>query len=105
MMEIIILAKIDLTTLPTYFPPAGYFTNIGSITNVVTAVVMALGALTFGGMLFYAAFQIITAGGEADKIESAKKTFTYAIIGLVIMVMAYTFVRLITWILGVDLPF
>lgn len=100
-----ILAQINAATLPTYFPPAAYFNSIGGIVNVLVGVVMVIAALVFGGMLLYAAYLIITAGGNPDNIETAKKTATYALIGLVIMVMGYTIVRLIAWILNIQLPF
>lgn len=98
-------APINATTLPTYFPPAAYFTSIGGIVNVLVGVIMFIAALVFGGMLLYSAFMVITAGGNPENIDTAKKTATYAIIGLVVMFMAYTFVRLIAWMLNVQLPF
>jgi cell division protein FtsW (lipid II flippase) len=104
-MGLDILAQINATTLPTYFPPAAYFTSIGGIVNVLISVIMAIAGLVFGGMLLYSAYMVITAGGNPDNIETAKKTATYAILGIVIMFMAYTFVRLLAWMLNVDLPF
>ncbi len=45
---------------------------------------------TFAGILatlaiIWAAFQFLTAGGEPQKIEQAKKTLTWTIVGIVIL--------------------
>lgn len=104
-MGLDILAQINPTTLPTIFPPARYFNSIGGIVNILISLVMTIAALTFGVMLLISAYKILTAGENAEAVDSAKKTATFAIIGLVIIFMAYTFVRLLAWILNVNLPF
>lgn len=97
--------QINPTTLPTFFPPARYFPNLGSIVNLLVPLIMAIAAITFGAMLFYAAFLVITAGGNAENIDKAKGVATWGIVGLVVMFMAYLFVQLLALILGVQLPF
>jgi hypothetical protein len=39
-------------------------------------------------MIFYAGFTITTAGGDVKKVNSAKHTITYAVIGLAIIILA-----------------
>lgn len=97
--------QIRAEIYPTYFPPARYFTDIGSIVNLLIPIIMTIGAVTFGAMLMYAGFLVVTSQGEEQKIEEAKKVATYAFIGLVVMFMAYTIVLLLTYILNVELPF
>lgn len=46
-------------------------------------------------MLVVGGFKFITAGGEAPKVEGAKKTLTFAILGLVFIVLAFFFLRFI----------
>lgn len=48
------------------------------------------------------AFQMITAGGEAKQIQKARKTLTFAILGLVIFVGIWFILNLIKTITGVD---
>jgi len=51
-------------------------------------------------MILWGAFQYTTSGGDEKKTESAKKTITYAIIGLVIAMLAIAIVQLVLGIVG-----
>ncbi len=69
---------------------------IGTGTEDIRVVIARLIRAAFGFLgiiavllVLYAGFLWMTAAGEADKIERAKKTLTAAIIGLVIMLSAY----------------
>jgi FtsH-binding integral membrane protein len=99
------LAQINATTLPTYFPAAKNFTNIGNLTSVLIPTFMAIAALTFLVMLFYGGFKLMTSQGEPDAITSARSTITWGIVGLIIMTFAYMFLKLIGYILQVPIPF
>ena len=103
-----LLAIADPTTTPlinlTSFP-AARFANVSNLMSIATPLIMLAAALLFGGMLFWAAFQIITAGGEPEKMVEAKKTATWAIVGLIIISLAFFFVKLITTILNVQVGF
>jgi fructose-specific phosphotransferase system IIC component len=61
----------------------GLVANI--IVNVLLPVagVVAVGAIVWGGVTY------ITSQGEPDKLDKAKKTLLYAIVGLLIVVFAY----------------
>jgi len=50
--------------------------------------------------IFYAAFLFLTGSGEAEKVQKAKKQLLYALIALVIGIMAWGFQPLIENILG-----
>lgn len=70
------------------------------ITNIINA------ALAFAGLaalilIIYAAFQYTTSKGDQAKIDSAKKTLTYAIMGLVVIFLSFFIVTLISQITGV----
>ena len=57
----------------------------------ITAVIM----IAFGGI------KLIFAGGDAKQVEGARHTLTYAIIGLVVILLAGLIVSLIALITGV----
>lgn len=44
-------------------------------------------------MIMYAGFLILTGGGDEEKSETAKKTITYAIIGIIILIFSYVIYR------------
>lgn len=54
------------------------------------AIALAVIALIIGG------YQYLTAYGNEEKLKNAQKTITYAIIGLVLAIMAFGIVQIIT---------
>ena len=63
-------------------------------------------ALTFAGVLaliliIYSGIRFITSGGEQKSAESAKKILTYAIAGLVLVLLSFAIMNLISYITGV----
>lgn len=51
--------------------------------------------LIFLFMVIFSALQWILSGGEKDKVEGARKRLTYAIIGLVVLSLAFVVTKLI----------
>lgn len=79
--------------------------NIGCIGLMINSVIhagMALIGVTTVILIIYSGIKFITSGGDAKQLESARKTLTYAIIGLVIVVSAFMIVNLIATITGVS---
>jgi len=64
---------------------AGLGTIVGNVVKVVLSV-LGLVALV---MFIIAGFQWMTSGGNDDKIKSAQKLMSNAVIGLVIVLIAY----------------
>lgn len=53
-------------------------------------------------MLIAGGFKYLTAGGDPEKTESAKKTITYAVAGLCLLILAWFILRFISLFTGVD---
>jgi hypothetical protein len=71
------------------------------IQNVITA------ALVFSGLIaliiiIYSGIRYMTSKGDQTVVDSAKKSMTYAIIGLVVIFLSFFIVSLISNITGVD---
>lgn len=64
---------------------------INNITNWVLGFAGALAVLfvIYGGLLF------ITSAGNEKRVDAAKKTLTYAVLGIIVIVLAYFIVKLI----------
>lgn len=92
---------INPQTLPTYLPGPTRFGDIGSIVNLITPLLTLGAALIFLVMLFYGGFTILTAGGDPAKYDTAKKIVTFAVIGLLIVLLAFLAVRVIGTVLNV----
>jgi len=71
-------------------------TNVVSILNTVIGWILML----VGGIavlfLIWGGLQYVTSAGNKDKAEIAKKTITYAVIGLIVIVLAEVIVSLVT---------
>ncbi len=79
--------------------------TLGCLEPIFTSVVKALlelaGAVLFI-MLLVGGFKFLFSGGDQKKLESAKGAITNAIIGLVVIIMAYLILLTIKTFTGVD---
>ncbi len=69
------------------------------IVNLVSFALMFLGAVTLL-MLLFGSIKYITSSGDPKAIQGAQKTMTYAIIGAIVVMMAFVLVNLATQTLG-----
>lgn len=91
---------IDLSNPVIY--PVARVSSIATLMNVIGPIAMSIGALICLAMLLWGGFLYITSSGEQEKIQQGKRTLTYALIGMIIMVCSVLFVNLITYFLGVN---
>ena len=70
------------------------------ITNVIRAVI-SLGAVALFIMLLVGGFNFLFSGGDQKKLEAARGTVTQAIVGIVIMSLAYLIILTIETFTGV----
>ena len=75
--------------------PNGTFTNI---TNTILYVVGIISVV----MLIWGGIRYIISGGDNKKVTDAKNTVLYAIIGLIISVLAYAIVNFVLNTIGVS---
>jgi len=61
---------------------------------IVTVLFGIAGALAVG-MIIYAGIKMTMSQGDSSKVEQEKKTITYAVIGLIVVIASYAIVRLI----------
>ncbi len=66
------------------------FIEIFLVTGVVFAVIFAL----YGGVLW------ITSAGDKGKVDRARRTIVFSVIGLIVMILAFTIVQTIGYLLG-----
>lgn len=64
-------------------------------------------ALLFAGVvaLFFiiqSGLKFVLSSGDPKKVEDARETFTYAIVGLIIVLLAFFIVNLVSYITGVN---
>jgi hypothetical protein len=88
---------------PSTFAPAK-ITNLGTILNVILPLLQAGAALLFLATLLQAGFIWITAGDKPENIAKARKKIFFAIIGLLIVVLSFVFVKIIGYMLQINMP-
>lgn len=64
---------------------------ITTIVNILTALVGIIAVI----MIIVGGFKFITSGGESNSVAGARKTIIYALVGLIIVVLAQVIVRFV----------
>lgn len=71
----------------------------GSLTGIISGLIsvfLGILGIIFFLLTLYAGFLYMTAAGEDDKVDKAKKLLTQAVIGLVIILAAYAISTFVT---------
>jgi len=76
--------------------------NLEEVFKSVLNVILGIAGITFFILLLSSGFKFITSGGDPKALEGAKKTLTYAIGGLILIIVSYLILLLIKEITGVD---
>lgn len=71
------------------------------IKNVVNAALVFAGVIALI-LIIFAGITYITSKGDPAKVETAKKTGTYAILGLIIIFFSFFIINVISQVTGVD---
>lgn len=97
-------------TPPTESYSAGSADGVAEATgNLELFISNLIGFLTVLGGIFFvvyfvmAAFSWITAGGDSGKISTARDKMVQGVLGLIIIIVAYSLIGLIGGIIGLDL--
>lgn len=83
--------------------PVAKFSNIGTILNQVLPTIMVVASLIALALLIFGALSYVTSSGEQEKVQKARKTITYSILGLVLIFLSYLMVRIVSFITGIPL--
>lgn len=87
-------------------PPAAISTigfgsfGISRVANVIITLIYTFASLIFVFMILYSALQWIMSGGDKEKVAAAKGRLTYAIIGIVLLALAFVIIRIVGGITG-----
>ncbi len=71
------------------------------IKNIIRLLV-PIAAVAFLIMLIFGGFQFLTSGGDPKAAAAARNTLTYAVIGIILVVISWLILLLIQNITGVD---
>lgn len=74
--------------------PAELIGTNGVFTQITNTVLFAVGIISVV-MLIYGGIRYVLSGGDSKKVTDAKNTILYAIIGLIISILAYAIVNFV----------
>lgn len=78
------------------------FGDGGVFTTIVNVLLFIIGAVSVI-MIIFGGFRYVTSGGDSGGVTSAKNTILYAVVGLVVAVLAYAIVNFVlNDALGID---
>lgn len=71
-------------------PLAGRFNKLGDILSAFLQIIFYLAIFLAFAWLAWGAFQYLLAGGKKEELAKARARITWAIIGLIIILLSYT---------------
>lgn len=92
----------DLAPIESAFNRTSQFCNVNSAIITVINIILGIVALVAVLMIVIGGFKYIISRGDAKAVESATKTITWAVVGLVVTVMAYAIVTIVSNTINTD---
>lgn len=94
--------KLEPPTLPKLYRAVveGEKLDIGNIVSTLLPYLFSLAGLLLLLYLLFGGFQLMTSGGDPKKIQEAKGKLTNALVGFIIVFVAYWLVQIIASVLG-----
>lgn len=83
--------------------PIEYFSKLENIFSLIVSFMTILTGLFFIIHFIVGGFTWSTAGGDSQKVETAKTKMTNAAIGLIIVIASYSIIYIIGKVLGLDI--
>lgn len=98
------LLQIDFNNLqgalPNFrFPAAG---GLGQVIFVATQYIFIIAGLVLLFYLISGGFAFMTSGGDPGKLKEARATITHAILGFLLIFIAYWIIQLVGTIFGIS---
>lgn len=96
------IASAQITNPPTVPIPTNLSTATGvfNLLRSIIGVFVTIFWILAGFFILYAAFLYLTAGGDEEKVGKAQNTLKYAVIAVVVALLATVLPNLISSILG-----
>lgn len=76
------------------------FNCLPTLFSNVVSVLLTLSGVAALFFIIFSGIKFITSGGDPKQVEGARKTLTYAIIGLIVIFLAYFIVNTVATLTG-----
>ena len=90
-----ITACFHPANIPGYGTTAGFGVLASDILLILTGIAGSLSVI----LIIISGIKFVTSGGDPKKLESARQTLTYTIIGLSVTILVFVIQRVVQWFL------
>lgn len=77
--------------------------NLGSIINALIPYIFGMAGLALLVILIWGGFELMTSAGDPKKMQSAQGKLTNAVVGFIIIFVAYWLVQILEVIFGIKI--
>lgn len=86
------------------FSPAGLFGSLGGLMSAIIQIMIGLSAILCIIFIIVGGYKFITSGGDPKKLESARMTIFYALIGIAVVILAFIILQVVQYFVGSTVP-
>ena len=99
-LGMIALPVLALAAFTIPAEPTGGFANFGQVFGKILSLIWPVVAGLAAVMIIVAAIVFITANGDPEKIATARQALIWAIVGLVVAILAYSIPYIVKTVIG-----
>ncbi len=95
----------QIADIGDYFNQPKATATVGNLVTVISSNAVYLAGFIFAVLIFYAGFMMITGAGNKDpqKVAQGKNALTFAVVGFVIIFIAYWIVKIVGVVTGIKI--
>ncbi len=102
-MHLLLAQKVEFPGGTTYVGPLGNTTKtLGDILSGIFKFALPIAGIGLLIMIISAGFTLLTSAGDTKKMEKGKQTLTYAIVGFIVIFVAFWLTQLLGIIFGIS---
>ena len=98
----IFIVEVKAQSIGLKIPNPSRYNNLEEVISAAGSLIRPLFLLTFGAMLLFGAFLLLSSQGNNEKIINSRNTIVAAVIGFVIAALAPTIINIVTSFLGIE---
>lgn len=84
-------------SIPEVFSPATRFLTFGQLASDILYYLIYFSGVVSFAFTLVAGIKFVTSGGDPKKLAGAQATLTYALIGLVVTILSFVFLRVVEY--------